>query len=78
VLIWLAEALPTDVQVLIAADQVFGDCKLYQVLTEELRFNYLIHFRANIKVAAMGDGTRVGRSTGFARADERAFHAARR
>jgi hypothetical protein len=35
VLIWLAEALPTDVQVLIAADQVFGDCKLYQVLTEE-------------------------------------------
>jgi len=34
VLIWLAEALPADVKVLIVADRGFGDHKLYRVLTE--------------------------------------------
>jgi hypothetical protein len=53
VLIWLAEALPADVKVLImAADRGFGDHKLYRVLTEELKFDYLIRFRGNIKVTA--------------------------
>src|SRR5215472_17256321 len=52
VLIWLAEALPADVKVLIVADRGFGDHKLYRVLTEELKFDYLIRFRGNIKVTA--------------------------
>jgi hypothetical protein len=51
-LIWLAEALPANVQVLIVADRGFGDQKLYAVLTDELKFNYLIRFRGNIKVTA--------------------------
>jgi hypothetical protein len=45
VLVWLAEALPADVKVLIVADRGFGDHKLYRVLTEELKFDYLIRFR---------------------------------
>src|ERR1700675_4540311 len=41
VLVQLAEALPANVKVLIVADRGFGDQKLYQVLTEELKFDYL-------------------------------------
>ena len=52
VLVWLAEALPADVKVLILADRGFGDHKLYRVLTDELKFEYLIRFRGNIKVTA--------------------------
>ncbi len=52
VLVWLADALPADVKVLIVADRGFGDHKLYEVLTEELKFDYLIRFRGNIKVTA--------------------------
>jgi len=37
---------------LIVADRGFGDHKLYRVLTEELKFDYLIRFRGNIKVTA--------------------------
>jgi hypothetical protein len=48
--IWLAEALPAAVKVLIVADRGFGDHELYRVLTEELKFDYLIRFRGNIKV----------------------------
>jgi hypothetical protein len=44
-LVQLAEALPADVKVLIMADRGFGDQKLYQVLTEELKFDYLIPLR---------------------------------
>src|SRR5271169_6151495 len=40
VLVLLAEALPADVKVLIVADRGFGDQKLYQVLTEELKFDF--------------------------------------
>ena len=58
VLIWLAEALPADVKVLIVADRGFGDHKLYRVLTEELKFDYLIRFRGNIKVTAADGETR--------------------
>ena len=54
---WLAEAIPADVKVLIVADRGFGDHKLYKVLTEELKFDYLIRFRGNIKVTAV-DGER--------------------
>jgi hypothetical protein len=58
VLVWLAEALPADVKVLIVADRGFGDHKLYRVLTEELKFEYLIRFRGNIKVTAADGETR--------------------
>src|SRR5271165_3518698 len=52
VLIRLAEVLPTDVKVCIVADRGFGDRKLYQMLTEELKFDFVIRFRGNIAVAA--------------------------
>jgi len=58
VLVRLAEALPSDVEVLIVADRGFGDHKLYQVLTDELKFDYLIRFRGNIKVTAAEGETR--------------------
>jgi Transposase DDE domain len=58
VLVWLAEALPADVRVLIVADRGFGDHKLYRVLTEELKFDYVIRFRGNIKVTAADGETR--------------------
>ena len=58
VLVQLAEALPADVKVLIVADRGFGDQKLYQVLTEELKFDYLIRFRGNIAVTSAEGETR--------------------
>ena len=58
VLVWLSEALPADVKVLIVADRGFGDQKLYQVLTDDLKFDYLIRFRGNIKVTAADGETR--------------------
>ena len=58
VLVRLAEALPADVKVLIVADRGFGDQKLYRVLTEELKFDYLIRFRGNIAVTSAEGETR--------------------
>jgi hypothetical protein len=57
VLVRLAESLPADVKVLIVADRGFGDQKLYRVLTDELKFDYVIRFRGNIAVTAQ-DGER--------------------
>src|SRR4029077_748183 len=51
-LVRLADALPADIKVCIVADRGFGDHKLYQVLTEELKFDYVIRFRGNILVTA--------------------------
>jgi hypothetical protein len=51
-LVRLADALPADVTVCVVADRGFGDQKLYRVLTEELKFDYVIRFRGNITVAA--------------------------
>ncbi len=51
-LVRLAEVLPADVRVLIVADRGFGDHKLYRVLTEELKFDFVIRFRGNITVTA--------------------------
>ena len=48
----LAEALPADVNVLIVADRGFGDQKLYRVLIEKLKFDFLIRFRGNIAVTS--------------------------
>ena len=36
----------------IVADRGFGDHKLYRVLTEELKFDFVIRFRGNIAVTA--------------------------
>ena len=58
VLVQLAEELPADVKVLIVADRGFGDQKLYRVLTEELKFDYLIRFRGNIAVTSAEGETR--------------------
>ena len=44
-LVRLADALPADIKVCIVADRGFGDHKLYQVLTEELKFDYVIRGR---------------------------------
>lgn len=52
VLVRLAEALPADIKVCIVADRGFGDQKLYRVLREELKFDYVIRFRGNITVTA--------------------------
>jgi hypothetical protein len=52
VLVRLAEILPAGVKVLIVADRGFGDKKLYRVLSEELKFDYVIRFRGNIAVTA--------------------------
>ncbi len=52
VLVRLAEVLPAAVRVRIVADRGFGDQKLYRVLTEELKFDFVIRFRGNIKVTA--------------------------
>ena len=57
-LVQLAEVLPADVKVLIVADRGFGDQKLYQVLTDELKFDYLIRFRGNIAVTSAEGATR--------------------
>lgn len=50
VLVRLAEILPAEVRVRIVADRGFGDQKLYQMLSEELKFDYLIRFRGDIMV----------------------------
>jgi hypothetical protein len=52
VLVRLAEILPADFRVRIVADRGFGDHKLYRVLTEELKFDFVIRFRGNIAVTA--------------------------
>ena len=36
----------------VVADRGFGDHKLYRVLTEELKFDFVIRFRGNIAVTA--------------------------
>lgn len=52
VLVRLADALPADIKVCIVADRGFGDQKLYRVLIEQLKFDYVIRFRGNIAVTA--------------------------
>ena len=41
-----ADALPADIKVCIHADRGFGYQKLYRMLTEELKFDYVILYRA--------------------------------
>jgi hypothetical protein len=51
-LVRLARVLPAETSVRIVADRGFGDQKLYRVLTEELKFDFVIRFRGNIRVTA--------------------------
>jgi Transposase DDE domain len=51
-LVRLAEALPSGIKVCLVADRGFGDRKLYRLLTEELKFDFVIRFRGNIMVTA--------------------------
>ena len=46
----LAEVVPAGVRVTIVADRGFGDQKLYELLTGELKFDFVIRFRGNIRV----------------------------
>lgn len=48
----LAEVVPAGIRVCIVADRGFGDQKLYHLLTEELKFDFVIRFRDNITVTA--------------------------
>jgi hypothetical protein len=54
VLVRLADVLPADIKVCMVADRGFGDQKLYRLLTEELKFEYVIRFRGNISVTNAG------------------------
>ena len=58
VLVRLADALPSGIKVCIVADRGFGDQKLYHVLSEQLKFDYVIRFRGNITVSARDGETR--------------------
>lgn len=61
VLARLAEVLPEDVEVTIVADRGFGDQKLYELLTEQLGFEYIIRFRGNIHVTNANGETRAAK-----------------
>ena len=49
---------PPEVRVCIVADRGFGDQKLYRMLAEELKFDFVIRFRANIEVTTAEGETR--------------------
>lgn len=53
----LKDALPDDVKATILADRGFGDAKLFGFL-EELGFEYVVRFRANVFVTAADGETR--------------------
>jgi hypothetical protein len=57
-LVRLAELLPANIKVCVVADRGFGDQKVYQVLTEELCFDYVIRFRGNIALTGTTGETR--------------------
>jgi len=54
----LAELLPAGIGVRIVADRGFGDKKLYRMLTEELKFDFVIRFRGDILVTDSAGQTR--------------------
>ncbi len=58
VLARFAEVLPAGVHVRVVADRGFGDQKLYQFLSEQLGFDFVIRFRGNIQVTAADGETR--------------------
>jgi len=52
VLFRLHNALSAGVRVTVMADRGFGDHKLYEMLSQELGFGYVIRFKANIEVTS--------------------------
>ena len=58
VLVQLAEVVSPDFKVMIVTERRAGDQKLYRVLTEKLKFDYLIRFRGNIAVTSAEGETR--------------------
>jgi hypothetical protein len=54
----LAKLLPAGVRVCVVADRGFGDQKLYRMLAEDLKFDFVIRFRANIEVTTADGETR--------------------
>jgi hypothetical protein len=61
VLVRFAAALPEGVEVTVVADRGFCDHKLYRVMRDELRFDFVIRMRANIMVtAATGERRKAG------------------
>src|ERR1035437_7335540 len=78
VLVRLAEVLPADVGVRVVADRGFGDRKLYRVLTEELKFDFVMAPRLKGKrSAANQDGCVCAPVHYPARSMERALYMAR-
>ena len=60
-----ASALPSDVKVCIVADRGNGRHKLCRLLTEELKFDYVIRFRGNTIVTAADWVAPDGRTRGL-------------
>lgn len=54
----LHKAVPDGVRVTLVADRGFGDHKLYECLTGELGWDYIIRFRENIQVTSAQGETR--------------------
>jgi hypothetical protein len=54
----LAKLLPAGVRACIVADRGFGDQKLYRMLAEDLKFDFVIRFRGNIEVTNPDGETR--------------------
>jgi hypothetical protein len=52
------DCLPEGTKVFLVADRGFGDQKLYEMLTNELHFDYVIRFRGNISVTSDKGETR--------------------
>jgi hypothetical protein len=57
-LIRLRECVPESVSVTVTADRGFGDQKLFEFLTQELGFGYVIRIRGNIHVTSASGETR--------------------
>ena len=49
-LVRFRKAVPLDVRAIVVADRGFGDQKLFDLLTNELRFDFIIRIRADINV----------------------------
>jgi hypothetical protein len=57
----LAASVPADVRITVLADRGFADCGLYRLLSDELKFDFVIRFKAGTVVqAADGELRRAG------------------
>ena len=60
ILTHLRDCLPPGVKVTILADRGFGDHKLYRLLLEDLKFDFIIRFKSGIQVTADGERRTAG------------------